>query len=329
MKKGAKIIIGCSAVALVAVIGIGIAFFLNRGEAYRVVSVLSVDGTAQVERETVGALDVYEGMTLQNGDSVSVEGNSSMIMQMDEDKFAYVEQNTLFSLVAEGSARNSKTRFELERGAITSDVQNKLSSDSSYELSTPNSVMAIRGTVVRVSSLTRDEWITMFPELESVLGEYEEYDTITRLSTFEGTMAVRLRYPDGTEDSEEKLISSGKEIWVGGNGTDSRYLGDITDIDIDTLGDEAIAALLAILGDNPELCFTESELKNMQEKLQTEGSYPVYFFVDGVLFGTQFVEEGGCPEEPSLLPTPEGYWDVDFNKTVEETVYVHWISTSN
>ena len=45
------------------------------------IKVMSVDGTATVERASVGTLDAYADMKLENGDRLSVEANSSLVSE--------------------------------------------------------------------------------------------------------------------------------------------------------------------------------------------------------------------------------------------------------
>lgn len=47
-------------------------------------------------------------------------------------------------------SEKSKTVIELQSGAITNDIRNKLSEGSSCEVNTPNSTMSVRGTMFRV-----------------------------------------------------------------------------------------------------------------------------------------------------------------------------------
>ena len=154
-----KWIAGGGILAFLVIATVIVLVVINQKDAYRVIKILQLEGTAAVERESIGLLDAYEGMTLQSGDKISVGANSYLVLQMDEDKYAYVEQNSVLNMVAEGNSRNSKTTIHLECGAITCQVENKLNENSSYEIHTQNSVMAIRGTVLRVEILEQHEWL--------------------------------------------------------------------------------------------------------------------------------------------------------------------------
>ena len=106
MKKKTGIIIGVvSAVVLIGGI-IAAVSLLNKGDSYRVIKVMETEGYSYVKRENAGELDTYEGMTLQSGDAIHVDSNSSLILMMDDDKVAYVEANTDLVLYATGNERN-------------------------------------------------------------------------------------------------------------------------------------------------------------------------------------------------------------------------------
>ena len=56
----------------------------EKEEAYRMIQVLEVSGSVSVERASMGALDVYEGMRLESGDKITVGTESWLKIKMDE-----------------------------------------------------------------------------------------------------------------------------------------------------------------------------------------------------------------------------------------------------
>ena len=173
------------------------------------IQVLEVSGSVSVERNDIGAVEAYAGMRLQSGDAISVPEESWLLIQMDEDKYALVEPGSSLSLEASGSSADSKTVIHLEAGAISSLLESQLSDGSVYEVTTPNSTMAVRGTVFRV---------------EVTFGEGGV--SITNVSVYNGTVECRLIYPDGTVDDEEKavLIFSGTGAQIRGDDKISEYV---------------------------------------------------------------------------------------------------------
>ncbi len=195
-----KIIIGiCAAVAVIA--AAVIVLLVNKEEAFRSILVYEVEGTAVIERESVGSMNAAENLYLESGDRVSIGQDSSMRMKLDDDKYVMAEADTIFSIEAKGTDVNSKTKICLEQGAITNEIQNPLSKDSQYETSTPNSVMAVRGTIYRAEIFTD-----------------ENGNQNTKMCCFQGKVEVMPILPDGTY-GEEVLVPAGSELVVYGDGT--------------------------------------------------------------------------------------------------------------
>ncbi len=313
-----KLIIGGSVAAVVMVIAVTLLLIFNKEDAYRVIKVLEIDGTAAVEREKVGELQVYSGMTLQSGDKISVASNSMVVLQMDHDKYAYVEQNSILSLIAEGTSRDSKTRIQLDRGAITCHVDNKLSNNSSYEVQTQNSVMAVRGTVFRVG---------MYEPEQSKLADETAEQPIVEVSVLDGEVLVTLVHPNG-QRGEEKTVSAGESAAIGNNSTDSFFLSgdDVDNLPLSTDNRQFLKALQDIIDRREDISITPEELDKLVEELDANMTYPVYFYANGKLFGIQEVKSGQTAQQPGLSPTASGAWNLDFNKPITGTTVVYWIA---
>lgn len=199
-KADKKIIIGiCAAVAVIA--AAVIILIVNKEEAFRSILVYEVEGSAVIERESVGSMNAAENLYLESGDRVSIGQDSSMRMKLDDDKYVMAEADTIFSIEAEGTDVNSKTKICLEQGAITNEIQNPLSKDSQYETSTPNSVMAVRGTIYRAELLID-----------------ENGNQSTKVCCFQGKVAVKPILSDGTY-GEEILVPAGSELIIYSDGT--------------------------------------------------------------------------------------------------------------
>lgn len=236
-----KIIIAICAAALVILTAVVI-FISNRKEAYRSIMVYELQGSAVIERADIGAVDAAENLYLESGDRVRVKDESMMRMKLDNDKYITAEANTVFSLEAEGDNQDSKTRINLEQGAITNEIQNPLSGESLYETATPNSVMAVRGTIYRVE-----------------LYDDGEGGQNMRLCCFEGTVATSPILPDGTM-GEEVLVQAGSEMTVYSDGTADA----VKDIDYESLPEQAIRTLSAMADSGASITgITSEELAEM------------------------------------------------------------------
>ena len=218
MTKKTGIVIG-AVLAIVAVVAIGCVVLTGgKSDAYRSIMVYQINGNATITRENVGEMEAYENLMLRSGDAVAVASDSSLRLKLDDDKYLLAEQDTRMNIVAEGDDENAKTYIDLQQGSVTSEIQNKLKSGASYEVNTPNSIMAVRGTIFRV-------------EVEPK----ENGESDTKLTVFQGTVGVRQVLPDGTISNEEVMVEAGNELIVEGVQTATETLGEPTEIDFDSL----------------------------------------------------------------------------------------------
>ncbi len=301
-KKG--LIIGI-VVALIALVGVVITILMLSGkeDAYRLIKVYELDGKAVVSRPDTGDIDAYSNMVLESGDSIYLQ-SGTMTLKLDDDKYVYVEEGSRFELIATGTSSNSKTTINLTEGAITNDIQNKLSDESSYEVNTPNSNMAVRGTTFRVC---------IYKE-EGVL--------YTKNTVFEGEVATRLKYKDGSYSVEVVSVPGGKEIIIYEDASTTDYLTDIVDIDYDALPEEIKKLLEDILGE--EFVNAAGISTRTDAEKEEKGPFTVTFMYNGNVFGTQTVEKGKCAQVPTLMPAEKGSWDFDFTTPIMEDTDINW-----
>lgn len=249
MKTWKKYSIVMMALLLLAVIAGGCG--KKKEEAYRTIKVMSINGSATVERESVGTLDAYEDMKLENGDRLSVDSSSSITLSMDDDKYAMLEPGSSMTLEADGTKENSRTVIHLEAGAVMNYLSQKLNDGSSYEVTVPNSTMAVRGTVFRVAIV------------------YDENgDSYTTVQVFDGIVGCHLIFPDGSVDEEEVQLTPGREVLIHGDTSISEYVGDKGhDIDYTTLNREALEFLLFCMDDGADLCISREEVEELLRQL--------------------------------------------------------------
>ena len=234
----------------------------SKEEAYREIRVLSLEGTASVTRASVGTMDAYKDMRLESGDEVAVDSSSNLVLELDGDKYVMLEPGTKLTLEAEGTKADSKTTIHLQAGAVVNHLTEKLNDNSSYEVTVPNSTMAVRGTVFRVE-VTYDE----------------NGDSFATVSVFQGVVASRLIFPDGTieELDKEKQIPMGKEVIVHGDTDISEYLwGDTEephDIDYRQLPKETLEFLIDCInrmGEDEEFSIDKDECEELIREMEQE-----------------------------------------------------------
>lgn len=224
----AKIVIPLVTGSAVVGAGIGGYHMLTAEEGYRVISAYQLEGRAYVERPTIGEMDVYENMFLASGDISWTEEESYLYLSLDNSEYLMMEPDTVISLEASGSGESTKTHIYLEQGAIINRLDDPLNPDETYEITTPNSTMAVRGTEFRVEVVYDEENISH-----------------TELSVYEGKVDVRLKYPDGTIDEQPVTMESGVKARMWGSEVTSDYEYAIEDaVEYDTLSTEGINFLL-------------------------------------------------------------------------------------
>ena len=299
MSKKTIAIIAGSAAALIAV-AVTLFFVIPKDKSYRLLKLFEFSGSGTVTRENKGAITPYANMVLENGDTVKLD-TGVMTIQADDDKFIHLDQHTTIKLNATGTSDKSKTSIELLEGGITSDIRNKLSADSTYEVNTPNSAMSVRGTV----------FYTFVYEIDGV--------KYTRICCFEGNVSTRLIYKDGTSSIEEVLVPMGKEVIIYEDQTTTDYLYvEPQDIDYSTIPEEELLELKEMIEkENKDLSITSPEIVRL-----LEGPYIVTFTYNKIVFGTQEVKKGELAQVPSLSPSPTGGWDFDFTKPITRDVTI-------
>lgn len=301
MNRKTIAIIAGAAVAVIAV-AIALIVVFKKGDNYRLLKLFEFEGTGKVTRESKGDITPYTNMVLESGDMISLD-TGTMTIQADEDKFIHLDEHTTIKLVATGTSANSKTSIELLEGGITSDIRNKLSADSTYEINTPNSAMSVRGTV----------FYTFVYEVDGI--------KYTRICCFEGEVETNRVYKDGTTDITPVSVPKGKEVIIYEDGTVVDYLTDEPqDIDYNTLPDETLIELRKMIDSTgKDFSITSDEITKI-----LEGPYTVTFMYNGIEFATQIVKKGDKAQIPALSPSPTGGWDFNFSKTIERDTTIEW-----
>lgn len=299
--------------AVIVVIALGF-IFINAGKSqgYRMMQVYQIKGDATIDRETIGVMNAYENLNLISGDKVEIAQESYMRLKVDEDKYVLAEAGSIFQIMAAGSKESGKTEIQLEQGAVTIEVQNKLSDAASFEVTTPNSVMAVRGTVFRISAETD-----------------ENGEPITRITVLEGTVSVQKKDESG-KLSDEQVVGYGNEAIVYKEAQDLQ-IKILDEISTTELPLEVLEFLQEIATQRRELSITSDEIKELidqMENKETEAEETevctVTFIYQGNVFATQTVEQGGKVSKPLLQPSSTGRWNFDFDTPIYEDMQIEF-----
>lgn len=248
--KGIKIAaLLCGAVVAITGMVLAVSHFFKGEEFYRSILIYELEGTANIEREGAGEIRAAEDLYLESGDRLTVADGSSMRLKLDDDKYAMVEENSILAIESAGDAQDSKTKIDLVQGAITNEIQNPLSTDSTYEVNSPNSVMAVRGTIFRVEATTD-----------------EEGEVCTKVSVFSGKVSMSALLADGTL-GEEIYVDAGEEASCIGDSSSGSYLTEPEAIDFENLPLQALNFLMELVQrDAPVTGISQDELSGLIEE---------------------------------------------------------------
>lgn len=192
--------------------GSGGAGSTTTGESYRVVSVDEHNGESSLTRGGGEVIALYDGLNLQSGDDVVTGSGADATLAVDSDKYLYAEENTHFWLEAEGREGSSRTSIHVEDGSVLFRLDTKLNAAESFQVSTPNATMSIRGTCGVVEYVDVNKSRLYLLEGQVTLGSGSQTTTI-----FGGQTATIILRPDdnsGQNQQQEKPGASEATISV-------------------------------------------------------------------------------------------------------------------
>jgi hypothetical protein len=181
-------------VAIVAVSAVALAGCGKKTDG-RKVSLVECDGTITIERGE-NRITAERGTELRSGDVIVTGESGSAKVQLDDDKFLYIDGPSRVRLTAEGTADSSNTTVFIESGSVLTEVKKKLSDNSTFTVLTANTAMSIRGTK------------TLTQVLEDAITGHVQ----TSNAVLEGQVkikAVKVK-ADGTVVSVEKDLGAGE-----------------------------------------------------------------------------------------------------------------------
>ena len=84
-------------------------------------------------------------------DTVETGESSKAELLADSDKHILAEENTKFVLKATGTEKSGNITINLLYGTSLIEIENKLSEESYFEVTTPNATLSVRGTTFEVN----------------------------------------------------------------------------------------------------------------------------------------------------------------------------------
>lgn len=318
LAKAAKIKIGVAAGVAAAAVATVAAVLLGGEESYRTVAVEEVNGTALVSGEDKEAQNAFAGMHLYSGDDVSVQQESDMTMVLDMDKYVYAEPGTHFWLECEGTADDSRTLICMDAGSVLNHIKTNLNEGEVYQVDTPNSTMAVRGTVFRVTVYRGEDGLVY-----------------TLLEVFEGRVQVDLKTETGEYNGVSETFEPGEGALIRGNSEFSEFVRDdeLDWIETDTgtvklpiaykkLPPETAEILVDFIEEGRELCIGKELLMDYtqltEHRLITrEGKEPTCTETGYEEVWCEVCNEVTETRELPLLEHEPGEWEVTLEPTCE------------
>lgn len=251
MKNKKNIILTAAILIAVALISA-----CGKKEEYRLIKIDEITGDVEIKRATTDKeLSGRPGMLLVNLDKVCVEDNSELLLLVDSDKHLYTDEKTVFELQASGSSEDGKININILEGSTLISIDNKLPQNSSFSIETPNALLAVRGTVFKVT--------------------YDKDTNVTSLEVTEGVVSVE--YKDGRDSKE---VGAGSSIKISDDGDDF-YDGDF-------MSDEDVADEKNI--DLSNLSPSEATAKRLDLYEETFNNLST-FLLDNVSFASKDINE--------------------------------------
>lgn len=162
------------------------------GDVTRRPVIAEISGSAYITRNGK-RLRADKNSSLQNGDVLSTETNGTVRIQIDTDKYVFVEPDSYLYIYYTDIAGKGDIAVNLSRGAVICQLNDKLKKNSTFVLKTPNGVIDVKGTVFR----------TEFSFHEA----YRDYTNvmITDVQSFDGTVNLQL-YDDSQEPFDLPMV---------------------------------------------------------------------------------------------------------------------------
>ena len=233
----------------------------SAAETARTVVVQETNGTTVVLDAKKASTNAYKGMHLVAGNDVTVQKISDLTMLFDMDKYMYAEESTHFWLSkASGSQEKSKTVIYLDEGATLNRIVNPLENGAVYQVDTPNSTMAVRGTVFRVE-----------------VREGKDGKFYTYLAVLNGAVKVELKTTEGKYNGVSETIPAGTAAAIRADETFSEFIGGsggkhTAPIDYAAFPAGTLRQIIAYIDDNEEIDADRDELEALLKQKLSEAN---------------------------------------------------------
>lgn len=207
-------------------------------------------------------MSAFKGMRLLKGDTIFTTKNSSVTLDVDEDKELTLGSNTQLSIteLSKELDSSSKSEFRLWTGKAWANITKKLDKNSRYEIRTSTTIAGVRGTKFYVC---------------------QEEDT-TEIVVLEGTVIaetfVMSEKPDGTYAFEkvEKSVEKNEQFTVQGSAQSGSEVS-LKPVELKTLDLFVLTSFReSIAKSNPELLEELDKIIDIKEEEAKNNSVEEY-----------------------------------------------------
>ena len=140
-------------VGVVLITGIILFIVFNSKNSYYNIKIMDTIGTVKVDRANK-ALDAYGGMKMRDKDYLRVASDGFSRIDCDNKTYSNFEHDSEASFVADS---DKKLMINLVKGEMVVELQRKLTDEETLMVRTPNTTIAIRGTVVAVRAVPGED----------------------------------------------------------------------------------------------------------------------------------------------------------------------------
>ena len=216
MNKHRKKLLCIISFAVVVGISFGYTKSVQADENFRVAKIKSFSGTVKIGKGGgEKTFDAIEGMSLVEGDSITTEKDSSVLLYIDDDKEVKIGDSSIVNL-SELSGHiesdDQKTGISLWVGKIFSNIKKKLKIRSKYEIKVPTAVMGVRGTEFSVESLADGDIKVILLE-GTVTAVRTSVDEAEKYTTFEVTITKdESASMNQNDESQDDIIITGIKV---------------------------------------------------------------------------------------------------------------------
>lgn len=162
------------------------------GDTTRRPVISEISGSAYITRNNK-RLRADKNSTLQSGDILSTDLNGTVRIEIDGDKYIFVEPDSYLYIYYTDIASKGDISVNLSRGAVICQLNNKLKHNSTFTLKTPNSTVDVRGTVFR----TEFKFYDTYADYSNVM--------MTQVQSFDGAVELQI-YDDSQEPFDLPMV---------------------------------------------------------------------------------------------------------------------------